>query len=196
VDETDAAGAVIAGKVWSFTAMPLEAHLPSPADKAVDIKTAGQLKWTAGQGAVGQMLYLSTDKAAVETGAPTAQVAAGPDVKYDFTGLNPFATYYWRVDEIGGTGQIIPGPVWSFSTVTYLSMADAAVILNYNNSAAPFTSQVTLTAADWTAYGLPTWCAVHGPAGPKGGLTYDEPTRPRMAVPARTSGTMAINSVL
>ncbi len=122
--------------------MPLTAHAPTPADQATDVKIAGSLKWVAGQSVMGHMVYLSADKAAVETGAPTAQVAAGPDVKYDYTGLVPFTTYYWRVDEIGSTGEIIAGPVWSFSTVTFLSMADAAVTLNYNNSAAPFTSQV------------------------------------------------------
>ena len=179
VDETAADGTVTTGPVWSFTAMPLTAHFPTPADKATDVKTAGQLKWTAGQTVMGHMVYMSADKAAVETGAPSAQVAAGPDVKYDYTGLTPFTTYYWRVDEIGGTGQIVPGPVWSFSTVTYLSMADAAVTLNYNNSASPFTSQVTLTgAADWTAYGLSDLVVQFtGRAGPKGGLTYDEPNQ-------------------
>jgi len=179
VDETAADGTVTVGPVWSFTAMPLTAHSPSPADQATDVKVAGQLKWAAGQSAMGHMVYLSTDKAAVETGAPTAQVSAGPEVKYDFTGLKPFTTYYWRVDEIGGTGQIVPGPVWSFSTISYLSMADAAVTLNYNNSAAPFTSQVTLTGEpDWTAYGLSDLVVQFtGRAGPKGGLTYSEPNQ-------------------
>jgi hypothetical protein len=179
VDETAADGTVTKGPVWSFTAMPLTAHFPSPADQATDVKTAGSLKWTAGQAVMGHMVYMSADKTAVETGAPSAQVAAGPDVKYDYTGLNPFTTYYWRVDEIGGTGQIVPGPVWSFSTVSYLSMADAAVTLNYNNSASPFTSQVTLTgAADWTAYGLSDLVVQFtGRAGPKGGLSYSEPNQ-------------------
>ncbi len=180
VDEIAADGTVIDGP-------GLELHRDAPGGALPVTGRQGrrtsrrpaQLKWTAGQGAVGQMLFLGTDKTAVETGAPSAQVAAGPDVKYDFTGLNPFTTYYWRVDEIGGTGQIVPGPVWSFSTVSYLSMADAAVTLNYNNSASPFTSQVTLTgAADWTAYGLSDLVVQFtGRAGPKGGLTYDEPTQ-------------------
>ncbi len=179
IDETAADGTVTKGPVWSFTVMPLTAHFPSPADQATDVKTAGSLKWTAGQAVMGHMVYLSADKTAVETGAPSAQVAAGPDVKYDYAGLNPFTTYYWRVDEIGGTGQIVAGPVWSFSTVSYLSMADAAVTLNYNNSASPFTSQVTLTgAADWTAYGLTDLVVQFtGRSGPKGGLVYDEPNQ-------------------
>ncbi|MCL5281529.1 MAG: hypothetical protein M1376_16650, partial [Planctomycetes bacterium] len=104
---------------------------------------------------MGNIVFLSADKAAVESGAASAQVAAGPDAKYDYTGLNPFTTYYWRVDQTGSTGEIVAGPVWSFSTVTFLSMADAPVTLNYNNSVSPFTSQVELTGAtDWTAYGL------------------------------------------
>ncbi|MCL5281527.1 MAG: DUF1349 domain-containing protein [Planctomycetes bacterium] len=179
VDETAADGTVTQGPVWSFTAMPLTAHFPSPADQATDVKTAGSLKWAAGQGAMGNMVYLSADKAAVETGAASAQVAAGPDAKYDYTGLNPFTTYYWRVDEVGATGEMAAGPVWSFSTVTYLSMADAAVTLNYNNSASPFTSQLTLTGAtDWTAYGLSDLVMQFtGRAGPKGGLTYNEPNQ-------------------
>jgi hypothetical protein len=176
VDEVDAAGVTTEGDVWSFTAMPLTAHSPTPADQAIDVKMAGSLKWVAGQSVMGHMVYLGTDKALVEAGDLSVQVAAGPDVKYDYTGLVPFTTYYWRVDEVGSTGEIIPGPIWSFSTVTFLSLADGAVTLNYNNSAAPFTSQVELTgAADWTAYGLSDLVVQFtGAAGPKGGLTYDE----------------------
>ncbi len=155
VDETAADGTVTKGTVWSFTAMPLEAHFPSPADKATDIKAAGQLKWTAGQNAIGHMLYLGTGRALVEKGDASVQLAAGADAKYDFTGLKAFSTYYWRVDEVGATGQMVAGPIWSFSTVTYLPMNDAAVPLNYNNSATPFVSQVTLTGdKDWTANGV------------------------------------------
>jgi hypothetical protein len=176
VDETAADGIKTQGDVWSFTAMALTAHDPTPADQATDVKLAGSLKWVAGQSVMGHMVYLGTDRAAVETGAASVQVAAGPDVKYDYTGLQPFTTYYWRVDEVDSTGQMVPGPVWSFSTVTFLSLADAAVTLNYNNSASPFTSQVELTgAADWTAYGLSDLVVQFtGRAGPKGGLTYDE----------------------
>jgi hypothetical protein len=155
VDEVDATGAKYAGNVWSFTAQPLEAHFPVPADQATNIRTAGQLKWTAGQGALGHMVYLGTDKAAVETGAASVQVSAGPDTQYDYAGLNGFTTYYWRVDEVSSTGQMVAGPVWSFSTVSYLPMNDAAVTLNYDNSAAPFVSQVELTGpTDWTANGV------------------------------------------
>ena len=53
VDEIAADGTVTTGDVWSFTAMPLTAHFPTPADQATDVKTAGSLKWTAGQGVIG-----------------------------------------------------------------------------------------------------------------------------------------------
>jgi hypothetical protein len=176
VDETDAAGVTTQGDVWSFTAMPLTAHAPTPADQATDVKVAGSLQWVAGQSVTGHTVYLGTDRALVEAGDPSVQVAAGPEVKYDYAGLVPFTTYYWRVDEIGSAGEVIPGPVWSFSTVTYLSLTDTAVTLNYDNSADPFTSQVELTgAADWTGYGLSDLVIQFtGKAGPQGGLTYDE----------------------
>lgn len=176
VDEIDAAGKVTTGDVWSFSVMPLTAHLPTPADKAVDIKTTGQLKWTAGQGAVAHTVYLGSDKAAVEASAASVQVAAGAGLTYNFTGLKPFTTYYWRVNEIDSTGKTIAGPVWSFSTVNYVSMADAAVTLNYNNSAAPFLSQATLTGeTDWTAYGLSDLVVQFtGRAAPTGGVVYND----------------------
>jgi hypothetical protein len=126
VDETDAAGVKTVGDVWSFTVTALTAHAPTPADQATDVKIAGSLKWAAGQSVMGHTVYLSADKAAVETGAPSAQVAAGPDVKYDYTGLNPFTTYYWRVDEIGAPRDRA-GPVWELQHRHLLSMADAAV---------------------------------------------------------------------
>ncbi|MCU0914143.1 MAG: DUF1349 domain-containing protein [Planctomycetes bacterium] len=175
VDEVALDGTVTVGDVWSFSVMPLTAHFPTPADGATNIATAGQLKWSAGQDAIAHMVYLSSDKAAVTSGAVSVQVAAGTDLTYNFTGLQPFTTYYWRVDEVTSMGQTVAGPVWSFSTVSYLSLADAAVTLNYNNSAAPFFTETVLTGAtDWTAYGLSDLIVQFtGRAGPSGGLTYD-----------------------
>jgi FlaG/FlaF family flagellin (archaellin) len=135
--------------------MPLEAHDPSPADGATEVGTTGQLKWTAGQGAMAHMVYLGTDQAAVEAGDVSLQVAASGEPTYDFTGLAPFTTYYWRVDEVSSTGQTVPGPVWSFSTPSYLPLNEGPVTLDYNNSAAPSVTQVELTSpANWTIGGL------------------------------------------
>jgi hypothetical protein len=155
VDEIAADGTVVTGPVWSFTVMPLEAHAPSPADGATEVSITGQLQWAAGQGAMAHMVYLSTDKAAVQAGNVSAQVAASGEATYDYAGLTPFTTYYWRVDEVSSTGQTVPGPVWSFSTPSYLLLNEEPVTLNYNNSAAPSVTQVELTGpANWTIGGL------------------------------------------
>ena len=143
VDEIDAAGVKFAGNVWSFTVMPMTAHAPAPADAAKDVAVLPTFKWTAGQNAIGHIVYLGKDKAAVTAGDAAAQ--AGTLAEASFTpaaALDAFSTYYWRVDEVDTAGAISAGPVWSFSTVTYAPILEAQTALNYNNRVAPFISSL------------------------------------------------------
>jgi hypothetical protein len=118
VDETDAAGKVTTGPVWSFSVMPLTAHFPSPYDGALWRKTDTKVSWTAGQGAVSHKVYGGTDKAAVTGGAAIALLATQTATSLDVSAvLKPVTTYYWRVDEVDGTGKVSAGPVWTFSTI-------------------------------------------------------------------------------
>ena len=44
-------------------------------------------------------------------------------MKYDYIGLSPFTTYYWRVDEFAVTG-LTKGDVWSFSVLPEIPVVD------------------------------------------------------------------------
>jgi hypothetical protein len=178
VDEIDATGAKITGDVWSFRTQSLEAHDPTPADKATDILTAGSLKWVAGQGVTGHTVYLSADKALVEAGDAGVQVASGPDVTYDYAGLQAATTYYWRVDEIVADGTVVPGPVWSFTTADWILVSAEQRTLNYNNTLDPFISQLEYdVAGDLTQGGVGDLVLrFQGQAVTQGSVDYDAAT--------------------
>ncbi len=180
VDEVDAAGNKYPGFTWSFTVMPLVAHAPTPADGAKDVAIKPTLKWVAGQNAIGHVLYLSKDKAAVTAGDVATKAGILSDVTFTpEVALDAFSSYYWRVDEIDMAGGTVAGPVWSFTTVTYASILEGQTTLTYNNSVAPYiTSTAMPTPADLTAGGKLTDLAIRfqGRAAPTGGLSYDDAT--------------------
>ncbi|HON92286.1 MAG TPA: PA14 domain-containing protein [Sedimentisphaerales bacterium] len=180
VDEIDAAGNKYPGFTWSFTVMPLEAHAPTPADGGKDVPVKPTLKWVAGQNAIGHVLYLGKDKAAVTAGDVATKAGILSDVTFTpEVALDAFSTYYWRVDEIDMAGGTVPGPVWSFSTVAYASILEGQTTLTYNNRVAPYiTSTAMPTPADLTAGGKLTDLAIRfqGRAAPTGGITYDDAT--------------------
>ncbi len=121
VDEVDGAGTIFPGNVWSFTAMPLAAHFPEPADGAENVLLTPTLNWTSGQMAMGHHVYFGADRSAVETGAAEADKGAlgVSETTYQVADvLEADTTYYWRVDETAVGGQINTGPVWSFTTVS------------------------------------------------------------------------------
>jgi hypothetical protein len=147
VDEVEGGGTVYTGDVWSFTAMPMSAYLPQPADGAANIVLTPTLSWSAGQMATGHHLYFGTDRSAVEAGA--AEVDKGPlaleETSYKITAaLEPDLVYFWRVDEskLGGSTT---GEIWSFSTVWpgptgairqwWLNMGSGTAVTDLTNSA-------------------------------------------------------------
>jgi len=154
VDEIDAAGAKIVGDVWSFTAMPNEAHVPVPADAAEDVAVNAKLQWKAGLNAIGHMVFMSKDRAAVAAGDISALATSGADAAFTpVIPLDPFSTYYWRVDEISSTGTMAAGPIWSFQTVKYLPLFTGPVSFNYDNTADPFLSATALPVPADLTYG-------------------------------------------
>ena len=115
VDEVDADGAVIEGNVWSFSTLPIEAHFPGPEDGAEGVALDSKLSWTAGKGAIMHDVYFGTDEAAVAAADPSTFQGKLMDTSFDPGPLDPFTSYYWKVDEFA----IIvtnPGPVWSFQS--------------------------------------------------------------------------------
>ncbi len=117
VDEVAADGAVTEGDVWSFTTMPLEAHFPSPYDGAMWRKTDTTFSWAAGQGALSHRLYGGTDEAAVAAGDDSVFLGQQAETSVNIGELEPNTRYYWRIDEVDGAGNVVPGPVWTFTTI-------------------------------------------------------------------------------
>ncbi len=99
--------------VWSFTIIPKSAYSPVPVDGAVFVNSDADLSWSPGVGAVLHYVYFGTDRNAV---ANATNAAPSPQTSFDPGQLQDGTTYYWRVDEFGGT-TTTPGEVWSFSTV-------------------------------------------------------------------------------
>jgi hypothetical protein len=154
VDQIEAGGAVNPGTVWSFTTLPLEAHFPSPADAATGVAIDAKLGWVPGKGAILHDVYFGTDQTAVAASDPSTFKGKLMTPSFDPGVLASFTTYYWKVDEFAGP-VTNAGPVWSFTTVDYYVIVNDQMTLNYNNTAAPFYSELVLDApADLTFEGV------------------------------------------
>jgi hypothetical protein len=89
------------------------ANTPAPADGAVGVFMP-LLSWSKGDDGVLHSVYLG--KTADLTQADLVSPNLPVTMYYHIAGLEPGATYYWRVDETDATGKITTGPVWSFVT--------------------------------------------------------------------------------
>ncbi len=101
IGERNASG-VRMGPTWSFTTgsteglVPEPATLPTPTNESIRIATNSSLSWTAGAGALSHDVYLGTS-----TSPPlVANVTTG---SYQPV-LQPYTTYYWRIDERNAAG--------------------------------------------------------------------------------------------
>jgi len=126
VDEFDGL-ATYKGDVWSF-ATPGAVGNPQPAHGAADVQLNGVLSWTPSDSAASHQLYFGTDKEAVRTagaGSPEdkGSKALGAE-SHDPGLLEANTTYYWRVDEVDAQGNALKGPVWIFTTGSYLLVED------------------------------------------------------------------------
>jgi len=119
VDETEKdMVTVIQGDVWTFTAWPTWAFLPDPVDGSNAARVAPDLKWVVGQGAQKHHVYFSDNKAAVTDATADADKGEVVEPNYAPGVLQPTTTYFWRVDTIDAAGTLVPGAVWSFTTVS------------------------------------------------------------------------------
>ena len=119
VDETEKdMVTVIQGDVWRFTAWPTWAFLPDPVDGGNAAPVTADLKWLIGQGAQKHHVYFSDNKAAVTDGTAEADKGEVVEPNYAPGALQPTTTYFWRVDTIDIAGTVVPGAVWSFTTVS------------------------------------------------------------------------------
>jgi hypothetical protein len=105
------------GDVWVFTAQAETAYLPDPVDGSNVVSVTPDLKWLPGQRAVNHHVYLSDDQAAVVDGTAEADKGIVAEPNFAPAELRPATTYFWRVDEILLDDSVVPGLVWSFTTI-------------------------------------------------------------------------------
>ena len=98
---------------------------PIPVDGAKNVSTDAALSWSTGQYAEKHKVYLSTDFAAVASGAGVVDEPPQPQDanSFDPGGLELGTTYYWRIDEVNDQ-NIRPGEVWSFTTSDHFIVDD------------------------------------------------------------------------
>jgi len=99
------------------------AYDPTPADGKADVALNAQLSWMADDATAVHNVYFGTssdDVAAASVADPRGVLVSEgqEDTTFDPGPLEIGQTYYWRVDEVGGEqgGDLVAGPVWSFST--------------------------------------------------------------------------------
>ena len=98
--------------------IPLHAHDPNPADGAAHHNTVVVLSWTPGAGISdvnGHHVYFGTDFDDVNNGSGDADKGFTTNAFHTEWDLIPETTYYWRVDEVNHTDNLMwRGDVWSF----------------------------------------------------------------------------------
>ena len=118
IDEVNAAepNSPWKGPIWRFSIPPKTAYNPSPADGAEFVGPDNvTLTWTPGFGAKLHHVYLGTNQADVEAGAPGVYKGPAGVAKFGPTKLEAEKIYYWRVDEFDGTSTY-KGGIWAFTT--------------------------------------------------------------------------------
>jgi len=108
--------------------LPLWATSPSPAHLSPYADQAPILTWRAGASATAHDVYFGDDANAVAAADTTTTAIYKGQQAADATSFDPGPlewgkTYYWRVDEINPDG-VLTGPVWSFTTATFLIVDD------------------------------------------------------------------------
>jgi hypothetical protein len=95
-----------------------QALKPSPAHNDEHAEETPTLTWAASKSATTHNLYLGTDKSAVENASPNSPEFKGALTtnKYEAKDLDPWLTYYWRVDEVGSDKTVTRGETWRFRT--------------------------------------------------------------------------------
>ncbi len=107
IDEVNGPNTVT-GDIWSFTTQSDKASIPNPSNGASGIAINATMSWSAGAGATSHDVYFGTASSPPSIGNRTAAT-------YTPGMLANSTTYYWRIDEVGGSGTIT-GDVWSFTT--------------------------------------------------------------------------------
>lgn len=155
---------VVTGKVWTFSTAG-EASDPSPADEAIAVNPTVTLSWSGLVGGYKHDVYFGTDSDdvlnATITNDPSGVYQGRQDVAattFDPFGASPMAwstTYYWRIDEVDESTNpdtIIPGFVWSFTTI--VPQCTTPPMGDTNNDCVITLEDLANWAADWLKCGL------------------------------------------
>ena len=149
IDEVSADGVTIyQGDVWSFTAIPLKASEPVPADGARFQQVDVDLAWVAGRDGVSHDVYFSTNRDDVVSGAAGAFVGNQIPKFLELDPLELGTTYYWRVDEVAQGGATVEGDVWSFTTIPDVAVTDPNLVGWWT-----LDEGEGLLAVDWSGHG-------------------------------------------
>ena len=115
------------GDVWSFTT-PGAVGSPKPPHGAVNVKHNKILSWAPADNAASHRVYFGADKAAVQgatTGSPEDKGSVNPGSESLDPGMLEWTTsYYWRADAVDASGNASKGPVWTFTTASFLVVDD------------------------------------------------------------------------
>ncbi|MCK4885885.1 MAG: hypothetical protein KAS96_00790, partial [Planctomycetes bacterium] len=90
----------------------------SPAHQSIGNPLDSTLEWRAGDSAVSQSIYFDESYSAVKNADINSPCYVGQQAEttYDPCGLALMKTYYWRVDQLDNSDEIIKkGPIWQFS---------------------------------------------------------------------------------
>lgn len=97
-----------------------QATNPSPTDldyHAPHDNGAVTLSWAASKSATKHRVFIGNDSLAVmnaTTSAADLYKGEQTATTYKISGATPLQTYYWRIDEVDGSGSVTLGNVWSF----------------------------------------------------------------------------------
>ncbi len=171
------------GPLWSFTTEVPSASDPVPQDGEEDAVQAVVLSFSPSVKAAEHDLYLGDDAdavAAADVNTPDIYLGRQAETSLDAGELEWGKTYYWRVDEINDLAEGSPwkGAVWSFTTADFLIIDLSETVLDYDNSAEPFTTEVSWdTPQDLTVNGVTDLMfRFQGAPGPEGSVSLDEAT--------------------
>lgn len=96
-----------------------QANTPFPANNDEHANCDGGsvlTSWTPAETAVSNDVYIATDSNSVlnATHASSAWKGTQKGTNYFLSGINSFASYYWRVDQINATNGVTQGALWYF----------------------------------------------------------------------------------
>ena len=108
----------------------MQARAPQPAAGATGVSVATSLDWRPGREATSHQVYFGTDLNAVTQGTASSKIVTAHT--FDPGALTLGMKYYWKVDEIGGSGPYA-GTVWSFTTENFAVVDDFESYNDDNN---------------------------------------------------------------